>query len=47
MDTKTFQAPDMKLTVTCDDSTMEIDLARVYFGDGKWVVTIQGDDVFS
>lgn len=44
--TVTIPAPSQKLVVKVGDSSAEVDLARFYFGDGKWVVNIQGDDVF-
>lgn len=47
MDIKvTLPTPSQKLVVLAGDSSMEVDLSRFYFGDGKWVVTIHGDDVF-
>lgn len=42
----TIPLTPQKLIVTAGDSSLEVDLARFYFGDGKWVVNIQGDDVF-
>ncbi len=43
----TIPIPSKKFVMVCGDSKMEIDLARFNFGDGKWVVNIQGADVFS
>lgn len=43
----TIPAPSQKLIVKVGESLAEVDISRFYFGDGKWVVNIQGDDVFS
>lgn len=43
----TIPVTPQKLIVKAGESTAEVDLTRFYFGDGKWVVNVQGDDVFS
>lgn len=43
----TIPVPSKELVVLCGDSAMRVDLAQFCFGDGKWMVNIQGDDVFS
>ena len=35
------------LTLKLGESFMEVDVSRFHFGDGEWVVTIFGDDLFS
>jgi hypothetical protein len=35
------------LTVKLGSSVMEVDVMRFHFGDGEWVVTIYGNDLFS
>ena len=34
------------LTVKLGNSVMEVDLTRFHFGDGEWVVTVIGDNLF-
>lgn len=37
----------MEITVHLSGSELEIDLNRFLFGDGEWVATVHGDDLFS
>lgn len=43
----TIPVATKKLIVEVGMSVAEIDLPRFCFGDGEWVVTIHGEDVFS
>lgn len=36
-----------KIIVHTGDSELEIDFKRFLFGDGEWVVTVRGEDLFS
>lgn len=42
----TIPVTPQKLIVKVDGQISEIDLTRFYFGDGKWVVSGQGGDLF-
>ena len=35
------------ITVRCSNTVMEIDFGRFLFGDGEWIATVSGCDLFS
>ena len=35
-----------KIIVRSGDTALEVDFKRFLFGDGKWVVTVRGADLF-
>ena len=36
-----------KIIVRSGDSEMEIDFRRFMFGDGEWVISVRGENLFS